>query len=96
MGSAYINEPYKLYRDGALVDQGMTDANGYIKAKHPEGTGHYMIELATGEKFDLPVEAKFAKDDAAKAQQKLALQGHGEIPGLDHLPDTGLGLFDNL
>jgi hypothetical protein len=94
LGSMYANEPYKVYRNGALYAKGLTDQNGMIKVPHVDGSSQYKVELATGQKFDMPVSESMAGDSATSEQQKLSLDGHREIPRLDDHPHAGRRLFD--
>ncbi|MFZ1874277.1 MAG: type VI secretion system tip protein VgrG [Chania sp.] len=49
------NEPYKLYANGALVQQGLTDADGNIEIEHQIPTQKYKLELMSGEQFNINV-----------------------------------------
>ncbi|WP_414449329.1 type VI secretion system Vgr family protein [Burkholderia sp. 22PA0099] len=64
--------PYKLYAQGALVTQGITDATGRIVIDHRPGTQSYRLEFANGVAYDIPVGEAF-RGDAANGQ--LANQG---------------------
>ena len=46
--------PYKLYKDGSLVEQGQIDDKGNIKFPHElESKASYKIELPTGQSFEI-------------------------------------------
>jgi type VI secretion system secreted protein VgrG len=64
--------PYKLYAQGALVAQGLTDATGRIPVEHHPGTQSYRLELANGVAYNIPVTDEF-RGDATNGQ--LANQG---------------------
>ncbi|SAK98550.1 Rhs element Vgr protein [Caballeronia glebae] len=64
--------PYKLFAQGSLVAQGMTDATGKILVDHRPGTQSYRVELANGVAYDVPVGEEF-RGDATNGQ--LANQG---------------------
>ncbi|CAE6911875.1 type VI secretion system Vgr family protein [Paraburkholderia domus] len=64
--------PYRLYAQGALVAQGLTDATGRIPVDHRPGTQSYRVELANAVAYEIPVNDGFRRD-AANGQ--LANQG---------------------
>jgi type VI secretion system secreted protein VgrG len=71
-GRAIAMEPYTLYRDGAEVRKGVTDARGQVLIEdHREGTGSYTVKLSNGNEFELPVAAQLDSTD-----QKLAARGY--------------------
>ncbi|UTW03012.1 type VI secretion system tip protein VgrG [Amphritea atlantica] len=82
----YANEPYKLYRDGSLIAEGLTDAKGYIKAPHVEGTGQYSVELISGHRFDIDVIEKYSEGSQGKLE-RIANQGYRTEKG-DHEDDS--------
>ena len=46
--------PYKLYKDGAVIDQGQLDASGNVVFKHElESKAKYQLELANGQRFNV-------------------------------------------
>lgn len=46
--------PYKLYKDGAVIDQGQLDQQGNVSFKHElESEAKYELELANGQRFDI-------------------------------------------
>ncbi|MBM2768336.1 type VI secretion system Vgr family protein [Burkholderia anthina] len=52
----YVSEPYELYKDGAKIDDGVTDEFGRVVVKdHQPGTPAYQVKLANGSKYDLKV-----------------------------------------
>jgi type VI secretion system secreted protein VgrG len=64
--------PYKLYAQGALVTQGVTDSTGRIAVEHRPGTQSYRLEFANGVAYEIPVSEEF-RGDATNGQ--LANQG---------------------
>ncbi|GAU05098.1 type VI secretion system Vgr family protein [Burkholderia stabilis] len=64
--------PYKLYAQGALVAQGVTDATGRIAVEHRPGAQSYRLEFANGVAYQIPVSDEF-RGDATNGQ--LANQG---------------------
>jgi type VI secretion system secreted protein VgrG len=80
-GRVIAVEPYTLYKDGAEVKRGVTDANGQVLIDdHQEGTGSYRVKLTNGNEFELPVTAQLKSAD-----QKLA--AHGYRAARDDLKD---------
>jgi len=46
--------PYKLYKDGAVIDQGQLDQQGNVTFKHElESESKYQLELANGQRFNI-------------------------------------------
>ncbi|BBB24993.1 type VI secretion system Vgr family protein [Amphritea japonica] len=82
----YANEPYKLYRDGGLIAEGLTDEKGYIKAPHVEGTGKYSVELISGHRFDIDVIEKYSEGVQGKLE-RIANQGYRTEKG-DNADDS--------
>ncbi len=71
-GRALAFEPYELYREGALVEKGVTDANGQLIIKeHQENISQYAVKLSNGNEMQLPV-----RKALAGADEQQAAQGH--------------------
>ncbi|MDB5829042.1 MAG: type secretion protein ImpA, partial [Variovorax sp.] len=71
-GRVIAMEPYTLYKDGAQVEKGATDARGRILIKnHKKGTSAYKVKLSNGNEFELPVVQKLRSPD-----EKLAARGY--------------------
>jgi type VI secretion system secreted protein VgrG len=50
------NEPYDLFKGGAQIDSGMTDALGQVVVKdHQAATKLYKVKLADGSQLELKV-----------------------------------------
>ena len=46
--------PYKLYKDGAVIEQGKLDQHGNVTFKHDlESKAKYQLELANGQRFHI-------------------------------------------
>jgi type VI secretion system secreted protein VgrG len=65
-------EPYTLYRDGANVADGVTDADGQVLIEdHQSDTASYRVRLANGNEYELPVKAQLKSND-----DRLAASGY--------------------
>ncbi|MDR3433885.1 MAG: type VI secretion system tip protein VgrG [Rouxiella aceris] len=72
------NEPYKLFANGKLVQQGLTDAEGNIEIDHQIPTQKYRLEMISGERYDI----NMVNEGQEKPEDALALEGFREIdPG---------------
>ncbi|WP_198087454.1 type VI secretion system Vgr family protein [Variovorax sp. E3] len=70
-GRLIAMEPYTLYKDGAEVKKGVTDAHGQVLIEeHQPGTSAYKVKLTNGNEFELPITAKLQSAD-----QKLSARG---------------------
>ncbi|MBB5202700.1 DUF2345 domain-containing protein, partial [Glaciimonas immobilis] len=63
-------EPYALYRDGILLDRGVTDMWGRVVVNNHMSTSRYEVEWSDGNRFALPVTAQ-----PGEAQQELSRKG---------------------
>ena len=46
--------PFKLFKEGALVEQGQVDDKGNIRFAHElDATANYKVEFPTGQSFDI-------------------------------------------
>lgn len=71
-GRLIAMEPYALFKDGAEIGKGATDARGRLVIQdHTPGTGAYKVRLSNGNEFDLPVVKKLAHPD-----EQLAARGY--------------------
>ncbi|APW36799.1 type VI secretion protein ImpA [Rhodoferax koreense] len=76
-GRPMAMEPYTLYRDGAEIGKGVTDAQGRVLIDdHRPGTSAYRIKLTNGNTFDLPVTAQLQGVD-----QHLSAKGYRAAQG---------------
>lgn len=76
-GRPVATEPYTLYRDGAEVEKGVTDAQGRVFiADHKPGTGAYKVKLSNGNEFELPVIPRLEGAD-----QQLGAKGYRAAQG---------------
>jgi type VI secretion system secreted protein VgrG len=71
--------PYTLYKAGAEVAKGITDAKGQVLIKdHKKGTAAYTVKLANGTEFEVPVKAQLADGNAEQALSNAGVRGGGE------------------
>jgi len=84
-------EPYTLYKDGAEVGKGVTDAQGRVLiADHQPGTGAYKVKLTNGNEFELPVTPRLqGTDQHLSAKGYRAAQGDAEDRQKHHLQRQG-------
>lgn len=85
MQSSWAGMPYKVYADGAQVDAGVLGETGELLIKHSPVTRRYLVEMANGTRYELPVVDEYTNPE----QGKLATQGF-----MNHTPgkpaaDTG-------
>ena len=51
--------PYKLYKDGAVIDQGQLDQQGNVTFKHElESKAKYQLELANDQRFNIDASSR--------------------------------------
>ncbi|WP_329956038.1 type VI secretion system Vgr family protein [Collimonas silvisoli] len=67
-------EPYQLYRDGALIERGVTDEWGRVVVKNHIPTSQYEVKLSEGSRITLPVNQKIQGQ-----QQHLSNQGFRDL-----------------
>jgi type VI secretion system secreted protein VgrG len=77
-GRASTGMPFKLLKDGALVEQGHIDDKGNIQFAHElDATAQYKVELPTGQSFEVAASAY-----AEEHEQNAGVGYHGyENPG---------------
>lgn len=76
-GQPLAGEPYQLLKDGAVIDQGLTDEWGRVLVKkHDTATRHYQVRLANGSVFDVPV-----SDRLTDGHQAASNRGVRRRPG---------------
>jgi len=77
-GRASAGLPFKLFKDGALVEQGHFDDKGNIQFAHAlEAAAKYKVELPTGQSFDI---AASAYEEQHELNAGLGYHGY-ENPG---------------
>lgn len=69
------NAPYKLYANGALIQQGLTDADGNVELEHQIPTQKYKLELHSGEVFNINV----LNEGQDKPEDEIARSGFRAI-----------------
>lgn len=57
------HEPYRLYAQGALIAEGISDEEGNIMIEHEVTTEKYQLHLLNGDSFDIDVAASSAKEE---------------------------------
>jgi type VI secretion system secreted protein VgrG len=65
-------QPYELFKDGAKLAEGVTDALGRVLIEHIEGARTYAVRLASGAVYELQVSERFGAQDA---EQRRASRG---------------------
>ncbi|WXL27524.1 type VI secretion system tip protein TssI/VgrG [Ectopseudomonas mendocina] len=75
----YADEPYQLFADGTLLEKGFSDAQGYVRFEHRQGTQEYVIETVNGHRFSFSVRAN---DDTSSdvLNERLGRQGYRDYP----------------
>ncbi|HHX2522224.1 TPA: DUF2345 domain-containing protein, partial [Neisseria subflava] len=78
-GFVYTNEPYKLYKDGALLKEGLTDDLGAIEYEHDDKS-KYKVELSNGAVFDITPPDKQQEQNVKKQlAQNLTALGYRHV-----------------
>ncbi len=71
-GRPLTHQPYTLFKQGAQIAVGVTDAAGRLRIEgHQPGDNSYSVELPNGYRFDLPVHEEISALD-----QQLAASGY--------------------
>lgn len=84
LGNGWAGMPYTLYADGAQLLEGVFDGSGALPIEHAVPTQAYVLELANGMRYEVPVAANYTKPE----QGTLANLGlHKRQSGQE--PDTG-------
>jgi type VI secretion system secreted protein VgrG len=90
-GMASAGLPYKLFKDGALVEQGKVDDKGNITFAHDlESNASYKIELPTGQSFEI---APSARTEQHEINSGMGYHGY-ENPG-GFLSDDEISLHED-
>ena len=58
--SAWQGMPYTVYADGARITEGVLDGSGSLLLDHSAATREYLVELANGVRYALPIDNAFA------------------------------------
>jgi len=78
-GHAFANEPYEVYKSGALFASGVTDEHGLVQIPdHKAGTPGYTIKLSSGAEFNTKVTPQL---NAANPDHRLGNAGFRAIDG---------------
>ncbi len=59
----YAGMPYKLYRDGAMIEEGLTETGGVISALCPPGTQAFKVELPGDVNLEFPLMEEFPEGE---------------------------------
>ncbi|EPM76205.1 Rhs element Vgr protein [Pseudomonas syringae pv. actinidiae ICMP 19072] len=74
--SAWAGMPYKL-RDGvSVVKQGVMDKNGRIDIDHHPTTSAYILELASGMRYDIPVGGQYTGEQSNAERANSGFHRH--------------------
>lgn len=68
---SWAGMPYSLYADGALVKEGVIDKSGQIQVDHQVVTQKYLLEMANGVKYQIPIVEAYSNPE----QGELANRG---------------------
>ena len=79
-GTSYANEPYKLFADGGLIEQGLTNDQGAVRFKHRVGVNTYRVELLNGQTFEVDALSAFSSNPLQREAQQLANEGFRDEP----------------
>ncbi len=71
MQSGWQGMPYKVFADGAQIASGVLDGSGGIDIQHSPITRKYVVEMANGVRYELPVIDEYSNPE----QGELAAQG---------------------
>ncbi|WEF35499.1 type VI secretion system Vgr family protein [Pseudoduganella chitinolytica] len=81
-GRPWSSVPYTLLKDGAKVEDGITDDLGRIAVEHRAGPANYQVQLPNGHVYDLAAVPQFepAGSDAHR-EQRLSNTGARAVAG---------------
>lgn len=86
VGKVGVGLPYKLYKDGAVIDEGMLDAGGNVTFKHElESKAKYHLELANGQRFNIDA-GSYAEQHEMSAGMGFHGYKHSGGPSGEHDP----------
>ncbi|MDF3865303.1 type VI secretion system tip protein VgrG [Pseudomonas denitrificans (nom. rej.)] len=68
---AWAGMPYKLYADGALLQEGVLDATGQVAFDHQVITRQYRLQMANGVSYEVPIPGDYRNPE----QGRLASRG---------------------
>ena len=84
----YTHEPYKLYKDGGLIQQGLTDENGLVEFEYEAPwTSQLKIETDRGDHIYDP-NALLPTESETGIQQRMDLLGFYDEPDLGGATQT--------
>jgi len=80
-GQPYALHGYTLFKDGAKVDEGITDRFGKVLIEHTSGSG-YSVKLDNGAEYDIEIHDSFQSGQTlAAAEQHLSAAGYRGVEG---------------
>ncbi|WP_032631298.1 DUF2345 domain-containing protein, partial [Pseudomonas syringae] len=74
-GTGWAGMPYTLYADGAQLQQGVLDNTGQLLIDHQVVTRQYLLELANGVKFKIPIPSEYSNSEQGELAN-LGLRKH--------------------
>ncbi|WUR14984.1 type VI secretion system Vgr family protein [[Empedobacter] haloabium] len=81
-GRPWSNIPYTLLKDGAKVEDGITDDLGRIAVEHRTGAANYQVQLPNGHVYDLAAVPEFdPAGSEAHREQSLSNAGARALAG---------------
>ncbi|SNT56536.1 hypothetical protein SAMN06295949_1591, partial [Pseudomonas delhiensis] len=83
--SNWAGMPYTLYADGAPLQQGVLDDTGYLAFDHQIVTQQYLLELANGVNYRIPIPEQYSNPE----QGHLANMGFQNHPSPTDDPEIG-------
>ncbi|MBD9505099.1 DUF2345 domain-containing protein, partial [Pseudomonas sp. PDM17] len=92
---AWAGMPYKLYADGALLQEGVLDETGHIALDHQVVTRNYRLETSSGVSYQIPVPTDY-RNAASGELANRGLQNHPSETDprvkqpIKHVDDRGL------
>ncbi|NOZ52575.1 MAG: hypothetical protein GXP08_05440 [Gammaproteobacteria bacterium] len=92
----YAHEPYKLYKDGGLIKQGLTDENGLIEFEYePPWTSQLKVETDLEDYIYNP-SALLPPESETGVKQRMDLLGFYEDPDLGNATqDSGQQRYEH-
>jgi len=81
--SAWAGMPYKLYADGALVQEGVVETDGYVKVMHSPLIQTYRLEMANGVKYEMPIVDQYRNPTQGEAANRGYLKHRPGPPAAD-------------
>ena len=88
--ASWAGMPYKVFADGAKIDEGVFDGEKPLAVDHEITTREYTIELANGAKYTIPVPADYTKPEQGDpANEGIHKHIAGKPAGTEATPPEG-------